>query len=1192
MHLLVTQSRTLEEADSAVDLGQSAGDVVFLSFTDSDLGAVAAAAEARGSQLTLRLASLAQLKHPYSIDLYVERMIANARFVLVRLLGGLDYWRYGVDELSRVARAHGIKLALLPGDHREDARLDAASTLPVADLRRLWEFFQHGGADNVGSALGWIESTLGYPAAWSQPKPLSAAGRYEAACRDVPGAQGRALITFYRSMVLADDCAPIVALADALAGQNLAVTALYATSLKDPAAARMLRDEIVTGRPDIVVNTTAFSGRGDDAPSVLDSADAPVLQAILAGASEAQWRANPRGLGPADLAMNVVLPEMDGRLVTSAVSAKAESPRHDAFEFTRLVHRPMPSRVAFVAALAAAWVRLRRKPAAERRLAMVLSDYPGRAGREAYAVGLDTWASVAAICEDLRAEGYAIAELPEDMIGRLTGTLPSPACGRRWPDDVGSDEGTLRFSPDHSAKRQDPSSDPTSSDHLLPQAGEGKTSIALDDYRKLLAALPSSLIDSITAHWGDPADDPLVANGTFPFRALTLGNLTLALQPDRGRRDERKAEYHDAALPPRHAYVAFYLWLRHTRQMDALIHLGTHGTLEWLPGKPVALDESCAPESLLGPTPCIYPFIVNNPGEAAQAKRRNAALTLGHLTPPLIAAGAHGAAIELEALFDEYAAAETLDPKRAAIIARALVARARETGLAAEAGVDLAVGQGALVALDAWLCDIKEMRIRDGLHVFGRMPDENALPPSWPGSSRPSTPGHCGPVDQQSRSGAARMAGTSPSMSDDFSANGSSGGAASCAAAERDGLLAALAGRFVPGGPAGAPARGRTDVLPTGRNLYGTDPRAVPSRTAAEIGRGAADAVAERYAQDHGDWPRTIVLDLWASATMRTAGEDFAQALAHLGVRPTWDAATTRVSGFEILPFAVLERPRVDVTLRISGLFRDVFPSQIALFDQAVAAIAALDEDDEVNPLAATRRAGTATPRVFGSAPQHYGIGLSDVLDADPHAARETLGRAYLAAASHAYGGAAADAKASDGFAARVAAADVFVHVRDMDDADTLDAAANVEAEAGFAAAAEVLGRAPALYHLDAGDAERPKVRTQAEEIARVVRGRAANPRWIAGQMRHGHRGAAEIAETVDNLFAFAVMSDAVTSRQFDLLFAATCGAPEVRAFLIDANPDAARAIAARFRDAATRGLWTSRRNSDAAILADMLAAR
>ncbi len=1120
MHLLVTQSRTIEEAESAVDLGQSAGDIVVLSFSDSDLGAVAAAAEGRASPLSLRLASLAQLKHPYSVDLYAERVVASARFVLVRLLGGLEYWRYGVDELARVARERGVALAIVPGDQREDARLDEASTLPVADLRRLWAYFQNGGSGNIGSLLGWIETRLGAPAPWSEPTPLPPAGRYVAACRDVPDAAGHAFIVFYRSLVLAGDCAPIVASADALAARGLAVTALYATSLKDPGAARLLAEAIARQRPDVIVNTTAFSGRGDETPSVLDTADAPVLQAILAGASEAQWQANPRGLGPADLAMNVVLPEMDGRLITAAISAKAESPRSDALEFRRLVHRPIASRVAFVAALAAAWVRLRRTPAAERRLAMVLSDYPGRAGREAYAVGLDTPASVAAIRADLRAAGYAVGDLPptSELMSVLTGAFPSPARGRRWPREAMSDEGSLRASLD-SPKRRDPSS-----------------GLAVADYRVLLADLPGALAATIHASWGDPADDPLVIGGAFCFRAIVSGNLTLALQPDRGRREARKAEYHDGALPPRHGYVAFYLWLRHRLEIDALIHCGTHGTLEWLPGKPVALEEGCAPEALLGPTPCIYPFIVNNPGEAAQAKRRNAAVTIGHMTPPLVEAGAHGAALEFESLFDEYAAAEALDPKRAKLIARTLVARARETGLAAESGVDLAQGQPALVALDTWLCDIKEMRIRDGLHVFGR------------------------------------------------------GGDRACAEAERRGLLAALDGRFVPGGPAGAPSRGRTDVLPTGRNLYGTDPRAVPSRTAYASGQRAADAVAARYAEDHGDWPRAIVIDLWASATMRTAGEDFAQALAHLGVRPTWDPATSRVIGFEIMPYASLERPRVDVTLRISGLFRDVFPAQITLFDQAVKAVASLDEEADVNPLAAAFQTDASVPRVFGGAPDRYGSGLGATLDADPMAGRDDLGRAYLAAGSHAYGGADAAGRATDDFVARVAAANAFVHVRDMADADTLDAAANVEAEAGFAAAAQVLGATPALYHLDAGDADAPKVRTQAEEIARIVRGRAANPRWIGGQMRHGHRGAAEIAETVDNLYAMAVMSDAVTSQQFDLVFAATCGDARARVFLEDANPDAARAIAARFRDAATRGLWASRRNSDAAILADMLA--
>jgi cobaltochelatase CobN len=1098
MHLLVTQSRTVEEAEDAVDLGQSPGDIVILSFSDSDLGALAAGNATRDQSLSVRLASLAQLKHPYSVDLYAERVVAKARFALVRLLGGLEYWRYGVEEMSRVARARGIMLAVVPGDHREDPRLDAASTLPVPELRRLWAYFQNGGSGNIGSLYGWIGTRLGHSSPWSEPKPVPPAGRYVAACRVVTEAKGHVFITFYRSMVLAGDCAPIVALADALAARQIGVTALYATSLKDPSAAAILHEAITTTRPEVIVNTTAFSARGDTEGSVLDHADAPVLQAILAGTDENQWRANPRGLGPTDLAMNVVLPEMDGRIVTAAISCKAESPRSGALEFSRLMHRPLPTRVDFVADLAAAWVKLRKTPPQDRRIAMVLSDYPGKLGREAYAVGLDTPASVTAIVEDLRAAGYDIGALPDtaDLMETLKGACRSPdSCGR--------------------------------------------SCLTIADYKALLGTLPAPFVASLLDHWGDPAVDPALVAGAFTFKLLQPGNLVLALQPDRGHRDTRQAEYHDAALPPRHAYVAFYLWLRHRADIHALIHCGTHGTLEWLPGKPVALEETCAPEALLGPTPLVYPFIVNNPGEAAHAKRRTGAVTIGHLTPPLVAADLHGTTLEMEALFDEYASAEALDPRRATLVARKLLDRADETGLAAESGVDLAHGQSALAKLDSWLCDIKEMRIRDGLHIFGRGAD------------------------------------------------------IACAEAERHGLLAALDGRFVPGGPAGAPSRGRQDVLPTGRNLYGTDPRGVPSRTAYELGRRAAAAVAERYAQDNGDWPRTLILDLWASATMRTAGEDFAQALAHLGVRPTWDAASGRVIGFETLPYASLDRPRVDVTLRISGLFRDIFSSQITLFDQAVRAIAGLDEDDTINPLAARRRAGKAEPlRIFGTAPSTYGIGLGRMIDSDPMAARDDLGRAYLAAGSHAYAGPLAEGVAAGtAFADRVAEADAFVHVGDMADLDVLDAQANVEAEAGFAAAAHALGTKPSLYHLDAGRTDRLTVRTQTEEIARVVRGRAANPRWIAGQMRHGHRGAAEIAETVDNLYAMAVMSDAVASRQFDLVFRATCGTPEVRAFLIAANGDAARAIAQRFRDAATRGLWTSRRNSDAMTLAEMLEA-
>lgn len=1088
MHLLVTQSRTLEEADAAVDLGQSPADVVILSFSDSDLGVLAA--NARALPRSLRLASLAQLKHPYSVDLYIERVLSKARFVLIRLLGGLDYWRYGVEEVARVARSNGFALAIVPGDHREDPRLDAASTLPKDELRRIWAFFQNGGATNIASLFGWIAARIGEPdAAWSEPEAVPPADRHRAACHAGAADAPRALVVFYRSMMLAGDAAPVCAMADALAARGFAVTSAYVTSLKDPAAARFIETLIDEERPDVVVNTTAFSARDDDGRCVLDKADAPVLQAMLTGSSQEGWQENPRGLGPADLAMNVVLPEIDGRIITTALSCKAETARSERLEFARLVHQPLPSRTAFIADLALNWARLRRTPEHARHVALVLSDYPGKQGRSAYALGLDTPASVAAIAEDLRAVGYTI------------GDLPSAAELMR---------------------------------HL--SRDTHRTTVSVQTYRAWLDALPPEFRADLVAAWGEPEDDPQVRDGLFQHAWIEAGHLLIALQPDRATAAERKAAYHDMARPPCHAYVAFYLWLRHARRIDALVHCGTHGTLEWLPGKALALSDTCAPEVVLGPTPLLYPFIVNNPGEAAQAKRRNGAVIIGHMTPPLMDAGLDGVAAEIEHLFDEFAAAETLDPPRAALIARTLVERIEETGLAAECGIDPRSGREALIALDSWLCDIKEMRIRDGLHIFGRGTD------------------------------------------------------ADCAAGERQGLRAGLDGRFVPAGPAGAPSRARADIKPTGRNLYGTDPRAVPSRTAYEIGKRAAEAVIARYVEDNGDWPRSLVLDLWASATMRTSGEDLAQALAYLGLRPTWEAASARVTGFEILPSASLGRPRIDVTLRISGLFRDIFPAQITLFDQAVKAVFDLDEPDDINPLAAKRRAGGGAARIFGGAPSNYGLGLAQRIEADPLIDRAELGAAYLSGATHAYGGAEALGVAvGDRFTSLVAEADAFVHSQDLEGFDLLDAQANVEAEAGFAAATESLGRRVALYHLDTIASDRPKVRTQTEDVARIVRGRIANPRWIAGLMRHGYRGASEIAESIDNLYAMAVMSDAVSSRQFDLAFTATLGTAEVRSFLEDANRDAALAIARKFDLATRRGYWTSRRNSDAVILAEML---
>jgi len=835
---------------------------------------------------------------------------------------------------------------------------------------------------------------------------------------------------------------------------------------------------------------------------VLDGADAPVLQVIFSGAGVEQWRDAQRGLSAADLAMNVVLPEVDGRIVSRAISFKRAQDKDESLEFSPSRHAPEDSRVRFVAALAAGWARLRRKANKSKKLALILSDYPAKGGRAGYAVGLDTSQSTAAILSRLAAEGYDAIEAPSDLIEKL-------------------------------------------------QSGPLAATVSLECYRAFFNGLPPDFCSRVKAAWGDPETDLSVRDGAFVFRFLRLGKTLVALQPDRGALQNRKADYHNGALPPRHGFLAFYLWLRESENIDALIHCGAHGALEWLPGKSVALAEDCAPEIALGPVPLIYPFIVNNPGEAAQAKRRSAAVIVSHLSPPLVKAGAHGATAEIEALFDEYAQAQGLDPRRAKMLADLILQRAESSGLLQECG---AKNEEALIQLDAWLCDLKEMRINDGLHVFGQSP-HGALRDEMLSAY---------PLDEQAEVGAKLDA---------------------CGSAEMDALVHALRGGFIQPSPSGAPGRGRKDVLPTGRNLFSVDPRAIPTRTAWDIGQRLAQDVLDRYLQDHGEWPRRIVLDLWGSASMRTGGDDLAQGFALLGVRPLWDAASTRMSGFEILPLARLGRPRIDVTLRISGLFRDVFPQQIEAFDAAVRAVAALDEPSDENPLA-----GQAEPRrIFGAAPGAYGVDLSAQLAASDWRDRAELAEKYLAASNHAYG-AKGDplAPAPENFATRVRGADAFVHVQDLAGQDVLNADAFATHEGGFAAAAQHLGGTPSLYHVDATQDGASKLRTLNEEISRVIRARATNPVWLAGMMRHGPNGAAEIAETVDNLFAFAALSEATETRHFDLLFDAVCGDEAVRVFLERENPRAARAIAEKFTEAEQRGFWTSRRNSTAAILAEM----
>lgn len=1077
MHVVFRESRGLEETATPRDIGQDPADLVVLSYSDSDLAAFAAGwRRGRNSLPSLRLANLAELRHPLSVDTYIERTLLQARGILVRLIGGESYWAYGLAALQQLAKDRNIVLAVLPADGRDDERLDAYSTLPVSTLRRLKVLCDTGGPVAAQAAIAQLALASGlYAGPIVGETTVPEMGFYDPARGVIaaPPASGKpsALVTFYRSYLTAADTGPVDALIAALRENGFDVYGVFVTSLKAPAVVDWLRAHLAQNPPAAIVNATAFSAMGDDCTTPFDAASCPVFQVALSTARREDWAESLRGLSPGDLAMHVVLPEVDGRLFTGVVSFKSAAERDPDLQFSHLAHRPDQERVKAVAARVAAWRRLAETPAAEKRMAIVLSTYPGRPHQIAHAVGLDALASVEALVSDLAESGFDVA--PVDALGET----------------------------------------------LLKQ----RLTWSAADYRAALSRLPQSLQDDLAQAWGAPESDPSCQNGAFHFAAVACGASVIAVQPERGDVTTRDSDYHDLARTPRHAYVAFYLWLRE-QAVDAVVHMGAHGTLEWLPGKSVALSPACWPEALIGDLPVIYPFIVNDPGEAAQAKRRIGAVTIGHLPPPLAASAVPERLRRLEQLLDEYSTADGLDPARRRRLIAAIRDEARAAGLEDDLGLDAsAAAADAIPRIDRFVCDLKESQFGDGLHVFGR--------------------------------------GT-------------------CGEAERDALGAALAGQRVAPGPSGSPYRGRQDVLPTGRNLFAVDPRAVPTPSAHAQGIRLAEELLRRHLQDHGDWPKGLVVDLWGSATMRTAGEEFAMALHLAGLAPRWDHASGRVTGYDIIAPAELGRPRIDVTLRVSGLFRDVFSGLAQLFEAAAESLAGRAEEGDENPYR------HRTSRVFAPRPGQYGVGLSAIPDAFTPETRDAAGEAWLSASSWAFSANGEIKPDRAGIERRLASADAFVHVQDLPETDLLLAADYAAHEAGIAAAAAHLGAVgPSLYHLDTTRPEQPHARTLTEEISRVVRARAANPAWIAGMMRHGFRGAAEITATLEHMAAFAHLAGAVPPHLFDLYYDATLGNDEVRGFIAFENPAALAAMETCFTRLHEASLWRTRRNSIAAAL-------
>ena len=1274
------------DEEGVVFIEQDPGPIVILTAQDTDVSGLARAVDQLPHDFpAVRVASLLALAQPLTIDTYGEDVLEKAQVIVIRLLGGVSYWAYGLEVVQEIAERFGTKVIVIPGDDRPDPILSSRSTVPLMDVDQVWRYFTEGGVGNFRNLLGFLaDRYLDLPQTFESPQPIPKVGLYPFPVFKIE--HPRVGIIFYRAHYLAGNTEPIDALCQSLISSNLTPVPVFISSLRDP---DVQLDLLSILQPDdepaieVLLNTTSFSLL-NPAPlypasptTVKDTAElwsqlnVPILQVILSGGPEEQWRSDTRGLSPRDTAMNVALPEVDGRIITRTISFKGVQTKHPILQTDVMGYKSVGDRVRFVCDLAANWVKLRRSEIADRKVSLILANYPNRDGRLANGVGLDTPQSCVEILRSLKASGYTVSDIPEDgdqLIQWLTKGITNDPEGqgiRPIFQTLDRSKYTTYFETlpqdvqDAMARRWIP---------LAPLVRGDMIGNEQNDTQQI----QNSFL--VPLHKGD-------LGGSFPISGIQLGNIFIGIQPSRGYDRDPSLNYHAPDLEPTHEYLAFYHWVRSVFNSHAIVHVGKHGNLEWLPGKSVALSECCFPEVALGPMPHLYPFIVNDPGEGSQAKRRSQAVILDHLTPPMTRAELYGDLQDLENLVDEYYEAMNLDPSRLKALREKIICLLEVTQLNQDLGLQLTADElrsrfenTVMTGLDRSLCELKEAQIRDGLHILGQCPTENQLRDLVIAIARYPQAGRIGLsraiaedlgfdfdplmadpaeklegefrtvgaaiehieevaiglVAQLIRSPLAPLGkggtGDRTNLQTDLKlqpntpnsilvplTKGDLGGSSSIeldwiektllpnlykTTNELTNLLKALNGHYIPAGPSGAPTRGRPEVLPTGRNFYSVDIRAVPTESAWDVGRNAAETLVERYTQENGEYPKTLGLSIWGTSTMRTGGDDLAQALALMGVKPVWDGGSRRVVDFEILPIKTLGRPRVDVTLRISGFFRDAFPNLIELFDQAVALVSSLNESAQDNPIAASviqeAQAWTETGldpsealarsryRVFGSKPGAYGAGLQGLIESQNWENSGDLARAYLNWSSYAYTSKGGES-APEAFESRMQGLQVVLQNQDNREHDLLDSDDYYQFQGGMVAAVKTLAnQTPTTYFGDNSNTANPKVRSLTEEISKVYRSRVINPKWIDGVMRHGYKGAFELSATVDFLFGYSATTGVVPDHMYAGIAEAYLLDETVQAFLQKSNVWAARDMAERLLEAHQRKLW---KNADPNIL-------
>ncbi len=1186
--------------------------VLLLSTSDTDL------ITARSSAAGYRWANPTRLATGQ-----LDTLLDGADLVVVRVLGGYRALQNTIDTVI----ASGLPTVVVSGEQAPDADLMTRSTVPAGIAVQTHIYLAEGGVANLRHLYGFLADTVlmtGF--GFSPPSATPPWGVLERVCPTVsgcPGCPGGAAcfagmpaarsavgveapdiaVLFYRAQQLAGNTAYVEALCCAIERAGGHPVPVYCTSLRTPEP-ELLR--LLGGVDAMVVTVLAAggvqpaavtAGGDDDSWNVkhLAALDIPILQGLCLTSPRAQWVGNDNGLSPRDVATQVAVPEFDGRIITVPFSFK------EIDDEGLISYVPDPERCDRVAGLAVNYATLRRVSAPEKRIAVMFSAYPTKYSRIGNAVGLDTPSSTIALLKALQDNGYRVGDVPGLASG--DGDALMHALVQRGGLDP----------------------DWLTEDQLADRA----IRISAARYCEWFATLPGDLREAMVRHWGEPPGELFVdrshdPQGEIVVAAIQAGNIVILVQPPRGFGENPIAIYHDPDLPPSHHYLGTYFWLRYEFGAHAVVHIGKHGNLEWLPGKNVGMSANCGPDAALGDLPLIYPFLVNDPGEGTQAKRRAHATIVDHLIPPMARAESYGDTARLEQMLDEHANIAALDPAKLPAIRQqiwTLMSAAKmdhDLGLAERPADDSF--DDMLLHVDGWLCEIKDVQIRDGLHILGAAPageaeldmvlailrarqlfgGEQSMPGLRQalGLAEDGSDARAAVDDAEERArallGALQDTGWDADRAEALTTDTDIARILRFAAREVVPRLAgtateiaevlrALDGRYIAAGPSGSPLRGLVNVLPTGRNFYSVDPKAMPSKLAWETGMSMADSLLDRYRADHGEWPRSVGLSVWGTSAMRNSGDDIAEVLALLGVRPIWDDASRRVVDLEAIRPAELGRPRIDVIVRISGFFRDAFPHVVTMLDDAVRLVAGLAESDEQNYVRAHAQADLrehgderrSTTRIFGSKPGTYGAGLLQLIDSRNWRDDADLAEVYTAWGGFAYGRGLDGRPAREDMSVqyrRIVVAAKNIDSREHDIADSDD---YFQYHGGMIATVRALtGQAPTAYVGDNTRFDEVRTRTLSEETARVFRARVVNPRWMAAMRRHGYKGAFEMAATVDYLFGYDATAGVMADWMYERITEQYVLDQENRKFLSESNPWALHGMSERLLEAAGRGMW------------------